>query len=187
MSPLQSAAFASSSIGFAYYGQNVGIFNRVPLLSIIAAEVRDMRDSVNDYNRKIERLREECERLTDDQLEYLTNIFDSWATGEEIIQDMVYAMAPQDVNPDGLSSEEYELTQDYSNAYYKLSQICDAAEKELERRQKEKKNTEEFEKAIHFLEIADQGMNSDPAMFKKRISDKYDDEIAELAIEEYFN
>ena len=92
--------------------------------------------AVKAYNEKINRLREDMEDLSDDRVEQLSdlqNVSDIFGQHfEELLFELTEELSD---SVDEMNTEKYEVTSDLSRALYKLDQIADAAQDELEDRE----------------------------------------------------
>lgn len=139
----------------------------------------EYEESVRQYNSKIETLREDCENLSEETLDRLIEIARSM--NEEFIYDLTVEISD---DPENANAEDYDLTSDFSSAFYQLDLIREAAQKEKEFRKDLIRESPEYRKAMNYLEVVSEDQFVSWNHCKDQINKFADSEVAEVAIKD---
>lgn len=149
----------------------------------------EYENAVDRYNQKIETMRGEAEALSMRTLEILETIshenpFESPGEFEEFLYELTMELSSAGDYECTPESQEFDISNDVSRAFYLLDQVSEAAEKEIERRENELREHSEYRKAMNFLEVATATTYPDWSNLERQIEEFADSEIAEVAVKD---
>lgn len=147
----------------------------------------EYENAVDRYNQKIETMRCEAEALSMRTLEILETIshenpFESPGEFEKFLYELTMELSSAGDYECTPESQEFDISNDVSRAFYLLDQVSEAAEQEIKHRENELREYSEYQKAMNFLEVATSTRYPDWSNLEKQIEEFADSEIAEVAV-----